>query len=296
MRNSYFFIINPVSLRGGNSTEQKIRTFFSTRDELIEICYWNAKNEVADLVQKGIHLGYSCIVACGGDGTILQVGRALLNTHIALGILPLGSGNGIARHFNISTHINKALESLVKYKTQPMDIGKAGDHYFFSNIGFGIEVDFIKAYQEKRIHGIKGYVLAFIRALFNFEYRPMKLQHNNKTSALNPCVFLIANTNEQGYGISLTPMAKTNDGKLNLIVVPKLSLVQLFYFGLCVLRGKPIPPHKKILHLKGDYFKLQSTTKGLAFQIDGEYVFLDENQLEISVLPHAIEVIGSANE
>lgn len=292
MPNNFFFIINPSSLKGNKLTEQKIRSFFSTREESIEICYWDAKNEVSALVERGIQLGFSCMVACGGDGTILQVGKAMLNTNTLLGILPLGSGNGIARHFNIATDIDKALQTLVSNKTQTMDIGKAGKHYFLSNIGFGIEVNFIKAYQKRRIHGIKGYMRAFIKAVFSFKYQHFKLLHKDRILSLNPYVFLFANTNEQGYGISLTPMAKTNDGNLNLIVVPKLSLLQFIYFGFCTLVGKPIHSHEKIIYLSGNNFKLQSEG-ALSFQIDGEYVSIEEDHLEISVLPNAIKVIGS---
>lgn len=293
MPNSYYFIINPASLKGNKSTEQRIRNFFSTRKETFEICYWDTNDNVSDLVSKGIELGYTCMVACGGDGTILQVGRAILNMNTHLGILPLGSGNGIARHFNISTELDKALYTLVSHKTQPMDIGKAGKYYFFSNIGFGVEVNFIKAYQKRKVHGIKGYMIALITALFGFQYKKFTLQYDDKLLPINPYVFLIANTNEQGYGISLTPMAQTNDGELNLLAIPRHSWLQLIYFAICTLFGKPIHSHQKVIHIPGNYFKLKSENSPLSFQIDGEFVSIEDDSLEISVLHNAIEVVGT---
>ena len=93
-----------------------------------------------------------------------------------------------------------------------MDVGKANENYFFGNIGFGIEVDFIQSYQRKKRHGLLGYGLAYLNALFRFNYSTFELIEQDQSTLLTPYTLMISNTNEQGYGRTLTPHAKTNEG------------------------------------------------------------------------------------
>ena len=291
MARSFFFIINPASLKGKSDVEKTIRHFFSNRPERIMICYWRKKNQIPQLVAQAENEGLKTIVACGGDGTILQIGKIILQKKMTLGILPLGSGNGIARHFNIPTNLQKALKILVNGSLEKMDVGQVGEHYFFSNTGFGIEVDFIKAYQKKRIHGIWGYVRAFFIALSQFRYQKLTLTCENKSIPISPFVLMIANTNQQGYGLSLTPNAKTNDGVLDLIGVAEQSKLKLLAIMLkTVFFGLP-SLDKKNIQLTGEKFKISTNQPPFNFQIDGEFYSVTQKQLSISILPKALNVI-----
>ena len=164
--NRYYFIINPASRKGSIETKKEIIAFFDAKEAEVIVDFWTSDKTVQFMVNQAIKKNFDTIVACGGDGTIMEVGKALVGCNINMGIIPLGSGNGIARHFSIPTNIQKALEILLTQKTQKMDVGKANEHYFFGNIGFGIEVDFIKAYQRKKRHGLMGYGLAYGRPYF----------------------------------------------------------------------------------------------------------------------------------
>ena len=186
---SYYFIINPASLKADKKTAAHIAAFFENREEKIEIAYWTKEQTVSSLVEKAQAAGFSTIVACGGDGTIREVGKALIGTSLEIGILPLGSGNGIARHYNIPKKLQAALKILVEHKKQAMDVGKANEDYFFGNIGFGLEVDFIKAYQEKRRHGFGAYFLALIKALVSFRYKSFQLVIADKKRPYTPLFF-----------------------------------------------------------------------------------------------------------
>lgn len=188
---SYYFIINPASLKADKKTAAHISAFFENREEKIEIAYWTKEQTVSSLVEKAHAAGFSTIVACGGDGTIREVGKALMGTSLELGILPLGSGNGIARHYNIPKKLLAALKILVKHKKQAMDVGKANEDYFFGNIGFGLEVDFIKAYQDKRRHGFGAYVVTLINVLVSFRYKSFQLVVADKKRILHPFIFFI---------------------------------------------------------------------------------------------------------
>ncbi len=289
--NRYFFIINPVSRKRSHTTKEIIETFFQSRNETIEIAFWTAEKKVDYMVNQAIEKGFDTVVACGGDGTILEVGKALIDHPLTMGILPMGSGNGIARHFRIPTKLQNALQLLVTQKTQQMDVGKANDHCFFGNIGFGIEVDFIHAYQKRKIHGLLGYCIAFWRALFVFRFKTFELIEEGKNFKYTPYTLMISNTNEQGYGRTLTPTAVTNDGMLNLAALPKQNWLKLSSFMLQIGLFKRPLQRKNLFEKEITQLQIKAPSTPFSIQIDGEYIELKEETVSISVLKGALDVI-----
>ena len=289
--NRYYFIINPASKKGSVKTKKDIITFFDTKEAEAVVDFWTRDKTVDFMVKEAVEKNFDTIVACGGDGTIMELGKALIGRNVNMGIIPLGSGNGIARHFSIPFNIQEALEILLTQKAQKMDIGKANEYYFFGNIGFGIEVDFIQAYQRKKRHGLLGYGLAYWNALFRFNYSTFELIEQDQSALLTPYTLMISNTNEQGYGRTLTPQAKTNDGKLNLVGLPKQNWIKLSLFMLQIGLFKQ-PLQKKNL-LEKEITQIQIKGKNLPFpiQIDGEYIELDEDTISISVLKGGLSII-----
>ena len=123
--NRYYFIINPASRKGSVEVKKEINTFFETKNAAVTIDFWTSDKTVQFMVDEAVEKNFDTVVACGGDGTVMEVGKALIGHNINMGIIPLGSGNGIARHFSIPSNIHKALELLVIQKFQKMDVGKA---------------------------------------------------------------------------------------------------------------------------------------------------------------------------
>ena len=288
---SYYFIINPASLKADKKTAAHISAFFENREEKIEIVYWTKEQTVSSLVEKAHAAGFTTIVACGGDGTIREVGKALMGTSLELGILPLGSGNGIARHYNIPKKLLAALKILVQHKRQAMDVGKANEDYFFGNIGFGLEVDFIKAYQDKRRHGFGAYVVALINALVSFRYKSFQLVVADKKRTLRPFIFLLSNTKDQGYGMRLTPEASSIDGQLQLAVVHKQAAISLGFLMLEVgLFKRPLRQNNvELQSIKN--LTVVANEKNIAYQLDGEYLQGQSTKVEITLLPKALQLI-----
>lgn len=290
MNNSYYFIINPASNKGNRGAEKQITSFFKNRSEEIKIVFWTTEVKVDNLVHQAKQEGYSTIVACGGDGTIMEVGKSLINTPQKLGIISLGSGNGIARHFGIPIPVNPALELLVKQKSQKMDVGEVESRFFFGNVGLGIEVNFIKAYQQKKKHGFVGYFVAGLKAFKSFKYPDIRFTINGETNEIQPFVFMLSNTNEQGYGFSLTPKAVTNDGMLDLVFVEKQHWLNLLYFVLEMFFFKHPFRSKAVNHQYVNQIEISSSTP-IQLELDGEYFSLSKKTIQIQVLPKAIDII-----
>ena len=290
--NRYYFIINPASRKGSIETKKEITAFFDAKKAEATVDFWTSDKTVQFMVKEAVKKNFDTIVACGGDGTIMEVGKALVGRNINMGIIPLGSGNGIARHFSIPSNIQEALEILMTQKTQKMDVGKANEHYFFGNIGFGIEVDFIQAYQKKKRHGLLGYGFAFLNALFRFHYTSFELIEQDQSTPLTPYTLMISNTNEQGYGRTLTPTAITNDGKLNLVSLPKQNWIKLSLFMLQIGLFKRPLQRKNLLEKEITQIQIKGTKLPFPIQIDGEYIELDKETISINVLKGGLTIIA----
>lgn len=289
--NRYYFIINPASRKGSIETKKEIIAFFEAEKAEAVVDFWTSDKTVQSMVIEAVEKNFDTVVACGGDGTVMEVGKALIGHNINLGIIPLGSGNGIARHFSIPSNIQESLEILITQKAQKMDVGKANEHYFFGNIGFGIEVDFIKAYQSKKRHGLLGYGLAFWNALFRFHFTTFELIEQNQSTPFTPYTLMISNTNEQGYGRTLTPHATTNDGKLNLVGLPKQNWIKLSLFMLQIGLFKQPLQRKSLLEKKVTQIQIKGKNIPFPIQIDGEYIELDKDTIAISVLKGGLSII-----
>jgi len=291
MMSRYYFIINPVNKTKANSLEIEIHSFFSNRKDDYQISFSNNSIHLKKLTIDAVKQNVDIIIACGGDGTISEIGQVLINTKIKLGIIPIGSGNGISGHFKIPNNFSKALEIIVKGSSKKMDVGKVDNRYFFSNIGFGIEVEFIRHYVQSNIHGLFGYMVSFFRSLFSYKSSFFQIKVENKNISIRPYILMISNTNKQGYGISLSPNAKTNDGILNLIYLKKSNIFNLFYLIILVLLRFSIKKKSNVKYMELREFKITSKNNYINLQIDGEFVFSPKNELVVSVIPDAINVL-----
>ena len=293
MKKHIIFIINPISGKGkGRFIESDIVDFFKDKPYRIEIIFAEYAGHAKEIVQDKINESPDIIVACGGDGTINEIAQGLIGSHVKLGIVPIGSGNGLASNLNIPKAIDLALENIKSDKLTTIDVGKVNDKYFFSNIGLGIDAFVIERYTNKKQRNFIGYLKATVWSFFNFIPVSLKVCFDQNDFQEKEYFFVLcSNSDEAGYNISFTPDAKLNDGLLDVLCVEKLNLFELIYFFYAVLFNR--------LHLmKKAYIKqvktisFESLSKNVKAQIDGESVMLNTSKVEISVLPKALQIIG----
>ena len=292
MKNKIIFIINPIAGKGeGKIVKSKVQQFFANKNIDFET-YLTEYNGHATLLTQNVLLQKpTIVVACGGDGTINEVAQTLINTDIALGIIPIGSGNGLAANLHIPTNLENAFEVILNTQKSTIDVGKINENYFFSNMGLGIDAEVIHRYSEKKTRNFLGYVSASTKALFNYQPKKFKIELNDSEILEDDFYFLLcSNSNEAGYGISFTPNAKLNDGKLDFIAVKKINFIQQFQFSTLVLR-KNIGRMSQAKILQVNSVKFHSNQDKIIAQIDGEAVTLNQKIVEVSVLTNALNVI-----
>lgn len=286
------FIVNPIAGKSKHQIDISfLRKHFVEDEYKIQLKYSEYKKHAIALTNSSIAEGAQVIVACGGDGTINEVARCLVDTVIPLGIIAIGSGNGLASNLNIPKQIEKAIEVIKNQNIIKIDVGNINDHYFFSNTGFGFDANVIKNYEASERRTLACYIKASLKSFYEFHKQmEIEININNTSIVVNPFLIFISNSNELGYNVSLTPKASLQDGLLDVVIVKRINKVKMLLFGILLL-------FKKQHLLKGvkcfQTKQIQLTrNKGLIFesQIDGELQNIDDKSVLICLKEQSLSV------
>ncbi|RXJ50705.1 diacylglycerol/lipid kinase family protein [Gelidibacter gilvus] len=287
------FIVNPVSGSGNQLINKKfLNKFFDEADYVVTIKNSDYKKHAKTLTKLSIAEGAHIIVACGGDGTINEVASCLVNTNIPLGIIPLGSGNGLASNLKIPKRVEHAIALIKTAPVKKIDVGCINEHYFFSNTGIGIDAQVIRHYENSNERKLISYLKSSLKALKNIKYKnKITVEVNGETIQTYPFLVFISNSNEMGYKISLTPTASLQDGLLDVLIVSKMSRLKSLYFGFLILLKKP---HliKEAKYYQSKEIRIRQENKSVyESQIDGEFFNIASDAITISLLEKSLHVI-----
>ena len=287
-----YFIVKPIGAHAVKQLRKSIEATFDKKRDNIHIFNTLKKGHAIDLTQKAIEEKADLVVACGGDGTVNEVARGLVETEIPLAIVPLGSGNGIARHFKIPLGISKAVQLIKKNKIAKMDVGVVNGHYFFGNMGCALNhilsgITRIKDGMES------GPMSLLFDAVLSFRHQKIKIEYQKEMRQISPFVLLVSNTNQQGYNFSLTPQALSDDGYMDLFWMEKSNVLNKTKFFIYVLLRKKLTANTfNLIRLSTLRITLLDQDE-FCVQVDGESLPLASNHLEVSVLPKKLNIIVS---
>ena len=288
------FIVNPIAGSGKNELPiDLIHQFLEPTRYRVTIKYSEYRKHATVLTLESIKEGAEIIVACGGDGTINEVACCLVNTNIVLGIMALGSGNGLSSHLKIPKNIKHALVLIKNYNVKKIDVGQLNDNYFFSNVGVGIAANVVRHYENSSKRKFFSYIKASIKSLHELKNENLiKITTEDQTLLIDTLMLFISNSNELGYKVSLTPKASLQDGFLDIVLVPKTSRFKTLLFGILILFNKP----QLLQEVKSFQIKKAELVKQYEdffhSQIDGEYVTVNKKSITISVLEKSLNVIA----
>ena len=197
----------------------------------IDLSYQFCQNLVDSTakVERAISSGVDTIIVVGGDGTVNSIGRMLIGSNVTLGIIPVGSGNGFARHFSIPLSPSKAALALAGGTVQTIDVGVVGDTPFLVTASMAWEAAITESFEKSPIRGILPYVLAGVQELF--EYVPqdlrVRLDASEEIVFKDPVIFTVANLSQYGGGAKIAPHARADDGYLELVVARRQDMGKL---------------------------------------------------------------------
>ncbi len=229
----YIIIINPISGRKNNSNISKIiHTYFSSINIPHKIIYTKFKDEAPSIVKEYLDKGHTTFIAVGGDGTVNEIAKTLVNTKARLGIIPKGSGNGLARHLGIPLRLNAALDNIKKSHTESIDYGTLNENCFFCTSGIGFDAHIGNVFSKASKRGPFTYFKATIKECFKYKAQDYKLSFDGKTISKKAFLITFANASQYGNNAVIAPKAKINDGVLDVVIIKPFDLLYAPIIGL----------------------------------------------------------------
>jgi diacylglycerol kinase (ATP) len=283
------FIINPIAgTRQKQVIHASIRSAFP--DGGYGIFFTEYRGHAYEIAVSKIEEGYVNFIAVGGDGTVNEVASALVNTPCRLGIIPAGSGNGLARHLRIPISIADSLEVIRKHKIKTIDVGKVNKRYFFCTCGTGFDATVGKKFAHDSRRGMLSYVRATIHQYITYSPKSYVLKTGNKKVKLKAFLVTFANSGQYGNNAYIAPNALIDDGLLDLCVLrpfPKTSTLEL---GLRLFfKNIDQSPYLEVMRVKKASLR-RSNKQKITLHLDGEPVTL-KRKLKVKVIPQALQVM-----
>ncbi len=253
--------------------------------DFIETEYRGHAREIA---RQAAADGYGAVVAIGGDGTVNEVATALLHSHVSLGIIPMGSGNGLARGMQVPLMVRRAAKILIDGRVRVIDAGKIEDRYFFVNTGFGFEALIGKLFDDTSLRGPIPYFTIGFQEFLKYHPEVFIIKFNGKQVAVPALLVNIANQKGWGNGAIIAPHAEPDDGLLDICIIHRASF---FYtlFHLPKLFTGNIEKVTKYERYQGREIQIIREKPG-PFHYDGEPQDAG-TLLNISVIPKALKII-----
>ncbi len=282
------FIVNPFSGIWRQKAIDKHLFNVLDRDKFdYSLEYTEKQGHATKLSTKAVEDGYKLIVAVGGDGTVNEVARPLIGSEITLGIIPSGSGNGLARHLGISTETDRAIKIINDGLVREIDTVKANDQMFLSIAGIGFDALVAEKFAGQKYRGFFKYL--FISMTEYFPYKPQKFKMfiDGKKIEREALFISFANSDQFGYNTSIAPKAKIDDGLIDVCIVKKFPVwVSPFLAPMLLSKKIDQTPYVEIIRTKEVYLDRKNRITNL----DGEPVKL-KKKLHIRVVPRSLKVI-----
>ena len=286
-KQAIWFIVNPIS--GGKKVHKSIVELIDSQLDkqvyLPKICYTEYAGHATIIAEEAVKNGIPTVVAIGGDGTVNEVGKALIHTNTALGIIPTGSGNGLARELGIPMKAVKAIESLNTPISKQIDVCYANDVPFFCTAGIGFDAHCAEIFSKMKGRGLMNYVKVGFSEFW--KYQPFKCVFGANDYEVFSITF--GNASQFGNNAYITPTAIIDDGLIDCTIISPPSAWQALPMIAQLFNGN-IHSSDLSENYRGTKFKL-SNDQNFLIHYDGEPLRLNTNELIISISEKCLRVI-----
>jgi len=283
------FIINSSS--GNNSTdwETVVKDHSTTSSHIIEIQHLTKACTIQTIKDKINLFKPQQVIAVGGDGTVKFAAECLIGQKIALGILPAGSANGLARELGIPNEHEKALDVLFQGNTKKIHAIRINGHLCIHLSDIGLNAYAMKIFESQRVRGMWGYFVAAIKVLWQNPVMEMKIETPKEIVHLQAEMVVIANATKYGNGALINPIGQMDDKLFEVIAIKKISILAML--KVVFLNATYDPEKTEILQTNALSMK---SAKKVHFQVDGEYLG-KVKEVHAVIIPDALEVIVPAS-
>jgi YegS/Rv2252/BmrU family lipid kinase len=282
--------MNPIS---GSASKAAIPKLIENRLDKSLFSYEIINTEYAGhasiIAKEAAEKGVDIVVAIGGDGTVNEVGRALVNTNTAMGIIPCGSGNGLARHLQIPMDAGKAIQMLNYDEVHQLDYGIINDKVFFCTCGMGFDAFISMKFSEAGKRGPITYAENILKEGLKYEPETYEIEDETGTKHYKAFLVSVANASQYGNNAYIAPQASMSDGLLDVIIMEPFDMLEAPQVGIDMF-NKTLNKNSKIKTFTAKSIHIHRKKGQGLIHFDGEPTITDDD-INISIRPKGIRVV-----
>lgn len=248
----------------------------------------NYSGHAYEIAKNAKEKGFYAVVAVGGDGTVNEVAKAIVHSDTALGILPCGSGNGLARHLMLPLDIQKAVEVINMHTVHDLDYGLINNIPFFCTCGMGFDAFISMKFAEAGKRGPVTYLENILREGLKYKPETYEIIDENGTSIRRAFLISCANASQYGNNAYIAPQASMSDGLLDITIMEPLDMIEASQISIDMF-NKTLNNNSKIKTFKTKHIQVHREKAGF-IHYDGEPVMTDAD-VDISVVNKGIKII-----
>ena len=288
-KQNILFIINPIS---GGKDKLKIPSLI---DANLDRSKFNANfafteyvGHASEIAEEAAGKNFDIIVAVGGDGTINEVAGKVMEQKKILGVLPFGSGNGLARFLKIPMNTVKAIKVINNCNVTVIDTATFNDRYFFNMAGMGFDAHISSVFAGNKGRGLSGYVKLGLKEVLSYKPQTYRIAIDGMEYIRTAFVISVANSSQYGNNAHIAPAASVTDGWLDVCIVKEFPMYKLPVLAYEMLSAKT-DNSKLVEIIKGKNIHISRIQED-AIHIDGEPFFMGK-EIAVSVKPLSLNII-----
>ena len=287
------FIINPIS--GGKEAQSAKRKLpklimqtLDTAQWLPNIVFTEYAGHATELAYQFARMGFDAVVAVGGDGTVNEVAKGLKGSNTALGIIPMGSGNGFARHINVPMRPQRAVEMINRSEPISVDYGLANGKLFMCTCGTGFDAVVADQFAASNKRGFMTYVQNTIKQVFTYQPQTYHIVGDGLDVTHKAFLITFANANQWGNDAKIAPRASIQDGQMDIMLMSSHAILGSASLALRLFAGS-IDDSYFMDTLRAKEVTLIREEKA-PFHIDGDPVEMDKD-IHIKIVADGLKVL-----
>ena len=264
------FIVNPISGVGKkDQLPEIVDKYIDHSVNEVEIVYTEHPGHAFEIARQKADMGVDIVVAVGGDGTVNEVARALVETRTALGIIPCGSGNGLARHLMLPINMEGAMQVITECVIHDLDYGVINDHPFFCTCGMGFDAFISQKFADAGKRGPLTYIENVLIEGLKYEPETYSVTlDGNDAEPYKAFLISVANASQYGNDAYIAPKASMSDGFLDVVIMEPFDILDAPQVGLDLM-NKTLDKSSKIRSFRAKDIHITRTNPGV-IHYDGD--------------------------
>jgi len=288
LKRKALFIINPIS--GGKKKDGVPELIDQSLDKSVfdtTIVFSDGVSHARIIATEAVGK-YDIAVAVGGDGTVNEIASAIVGSNTALGIVPYGSGNGLARFLGIPMNPQQAIQTLSTGKVESIDSGELNGKPFFNMAGMGFDAHISEVFSHGKKRGFISYIKSSLQEIATYNEQDYQIEIDGKVYNRKAFMLSIANSSQYGNNAHISPKASVQDGLLDVCVIRKFPLWRFPEMGIRMLT-KTSEGTNYVEILRGKQINVTRQSEA-PIHLDGEPRMMGTD-IHINIVPNSLKVI-----